>query len=292
MNAIAPRGNASTAVAALSSLKQGLQNVAATIVATGGDPFLRLLTDGTWCYGAENVEVQTDSLWAVNPYSLQHGWVSWTDHPGKQANEIVGEVMVPMTSPLPPKTELQDTGWEWSQQLSIQLKCLTGEDVGTQVMYKTTSVGGMNAVKALIAKLMTQLDADPDNPVPVLTLDMDSYQHKKWGKTYTPIFDVKKWIALDAEPDEQVEADEPAEEKTVAEAPKRTRRAAPQAEAKKPEPEPAAEKPTVTVTAADRRAALLAELAKMEADPEEEADEADAPEEASAEPAPRRRRRN
>src|SRR5690606_30092879 len=114
MNAIAPR--ASNAVASLSSLKSGLQNVASTIVTAGGDPFLRLLTDGTWVYGADNVEVQEGSLWALNPFSIMHGWVSWTDHPGKQANEIVGEVMVPAGQPLPAQTELRDTGWPWTQQ--------------------------------------------------------------------------------------------------------------------------------------------------------------------------------
>ena len=34
--------------------------------------------------------------------------------------------------------------------------------------------------------------------VPVVNLDCDSYPHKKYGKIYTPIFDIKKWVMPDA----------------------------------------------------------------------------------------------
>lgn len=229
-NAVANR--AAGAIASLSSLKSGLQNVTSTIVARGGDPFLRLLTDGSWVYGADNVEVEEGSLWAVNPLSIQHGWVSWTDHPGKQANEIVGEVMVPAGSPLPDMAGLRDTGWPWTQQLSIQVQCVSGEDTGTSVLYKTTSVGGTNAVKALLNKLMAQLDVDPTHPVPVIELLTDHYTHKKWGKTYTPVFEVRSWSSIDSvelEPEGDAPADEPAEEVAEPAAPQQTRAASPSA---------------------------------------------------------------
>lgn len=189
---------AASAIASLSNLKSGLQNVSQTIVSRGGDPYLRLLQDGSWVYGADNVEVEEGSLWAVNPHSLQHGWVSWTDNPGKQANEIAGEVMVPMTSPLPDVSGLRDTGWPWSQQLSIQVQCVSGEDTGTAVLYKVTSVGGTNAVKGLINKLLAQLDVDPAHPVPVVELGSDSYPHKKYGKTYVPELNISSWSAMDS----------------------------------------------------------------------------------------------
>jgi hypothetical protein len=191
----APQG--STAVAALQHLKAGLQNVQQNIVTAGGDPFLRLLKDGSWVYGAENIEVEQGSVWAVNPVSLQHGFVSWTNHPGKQTNEIVGEVMVPMTSPLPLQSDLRDTGWDWDQQLSFQMRCTSGEDAGEQTLYKTTSVGGMSAVKKLISEIMKQLDVNPSRPVPLIELKTDSYQHKKWGLTFTPVFEVVGWASME-----------------------------------------------------------------------------------------------
>jgi hypothetical protein len=33
----------------------------------GDQPFLRLLKSGEWVYSADDVEVQEDSIWAVNP---------------------------------------------------------------------------------------------------------------------------------------------------------------------------------------------------------------------------------
>lgn len=207
------RPAAAGAIASLSNLKTGLQNVASAIVARGGDPFLRLLTDGSWVYGADNVEVEEGSLWALNPHSLQHGWVSWTDRKEKgSTNEVVGEVMVPLTSSLPDASGLRDTGWSWTQQLSLQLQCISGEDVGTSVRYKTTSVGGTNALKGLINKLIAQLDVDPAHPVPIVELLSEHYQHKTYGRTYAPIFEVKSWSGLDAVTADEVPADDAGDE--------------------------------------------------------------------------------
>lgn len=197
MNALTnPTGGA---IASLQNLKQGLQNVRQSIPQTS-DPFLRMGRDGVWVYGAENIEVEEGSQWAVNPLSLRHGYASWTDHKN-QKNELVGEVMVPMTHPLPMQNELRDTGWPWAQQVSFQLQCVSGEDKGEQTLYKTVSVGGMNAVNKLVADIMAQLDKDPEKPIPLVTLDTDSYTHKQWGKTYVPIFTVRGWSPMtDAPP--------------------------------------------------------------------------------------------
>lgn len=286
MNQIANR--ASSAVAALSSLKSGLQNVASTIVTPGGTPILRMLKDGSWVYGADNVEVETGSLWAVNIMSLEHGYVSWTDKPGNAPNEIVGEVMVPMTSKLPLESELPETGWSWSQQLSVELKCLNGTDVGETVVYKTTSVGGMNAIKSLVAAVMKQLEADPNQPIPIVALENDSYQHKRHGKVYVPMISVEQWSELS---DEDPVVDEPVKEEKPA-APARQRAAA--AANPKPAAKAEAKQESVKVTAADQKAALMAQLAALE---EEETEGEEAPveevadEEAQVADAPRRRRR-
>lgn len=200
MNTLTTGG--SNAIAALSGLKQGLQNVATAIVSTGGDPYLRLMKDGIWVYGQENVEVEDKSEWAVNPLSIQHGWVAWSDYE-KKTNEVIGQVMVPANTPLPSRVALQDVvddegnKGNWQQQISMQFQCMSGEDVGTQVLYKATSVGGMNASKGLLEAILNQLDKDIDNPVPLVLLKSDSYTHKKYGKTYVPEFDVVEWVPLD-----------------------------------------------------------------------------------------------
>lgn len=223
------------ALASLQSLKAGLANVRSSVRVASGDPYLRLLTDGTWVYGSDDTEVQEGSLWAIHPASLQHGFVKWTDYDEdeKRSNEIVDERMVPMTAPLPNIDELPKTEWKWAQQLSLMVVCVSGEDKGTQVLFKTTSVGGKKAVNELLDAVLAQLDADPAHPVPVVTLEVGSYKHKKYGKTYFPILKIRKWSALDATTLEGSKPAEAAEQQTQA-APAQSRRrpaAAPEAAA-------------------------------------------------------------
>lgn len=209
------------AVAALSGLKQGLANVTKTMPSTNTDPFLRMQKDGLWIYGADNVEVQEKSLWAINIMSLQHGYSCWTNYPDEKdkKNEIKGEVMVAATQPIPGRDTLavyhDEDGHvcEWREQYSFPLRCMNGDDTGVQVRYSTTSVGGIGAVKDIIAAVMRQLDRDPDNPIPIVLLQCDSYQNKKYGKTYFPIFLIKKWAPLAEDADAAMEqATEPTPE--------------------------------------------------------------------------------
>lgn len=175
-------------------LIKGLQNVGQTLQgSSGGTPFLRLLRNGTYAYGAESIEPEEDSLWAMNPNSLQHGWAAWGD------GELLGEVMVPFTQAAPPRSELPDYGVEWRQQVSCVLQCLNGEDEGVAVLYKGTSTGLHNAVKGLINDLVRQLQTDPKHCVPVIALEVDSYQHKKYGEIFYPVLTVTKWIGFGGE---------------------------------------------------------------------------------------------
>lgn len=250
MSNIAKAG--SNALAALGGLKNNLVNVKSSIVTPGGDYLLRLV-NGRWVYGAENVEVEEGSEWAINPLSLSHGWVAWTDYK-KRKNEVLNEVMVPASVPLPAYDSLrevkdeQGNAVEYAQQLSLQLQCLTGEDQGEQVRYKISSVGGMRAVRDVIDLIVKQLDADPDNPVPVVSLNTDTYQHKVWGETHVPVFEVLDWVPLDdtikAPMKDEEEADPDAdlkEEAQPAASRERTRAAS-----------------ATEITDADRRAALNA----------------------------------
>lgn len=263
MNDVATR--ASGALASIASLKQGLMNVKETLILKGGEPLLRMLTDGTWVFGAENIEVQEGSLWQINPLSIEHGWASWTKHDGKEKNELVGEVMVPFTQPIPPKDQLNNTGWPWEQQISFQLKCINGEDVGEQTKYKARSVGSMDLSNEIINKLIAQLDSRPDLPCPVVEMSSSTYQHKVYGKTYVPLMTIVKWASMDG-PDGGEEVVENA-------APKgRSRRApATPAATKAPvEQAKAVAGPTAAEIAAEKKAKLQAELAALEPEPEPE----------------------
>lgn len=194
---------AGTAVGALKNLKAGLQNVHTSTKPKGGEPILRLGRDGLWIFGADNTEVEDGARWAVNPLSLQHGYICWKVIPegSKESPELLGEEMVSMFSAKPDKASLPDYGHPWADCLSFELLCLSGEDKGEQMLYKTSSTGGLRATREFIAALMAQLDKDESKPVPVIELKSDHYKHKTYGKTYFPVFDIVDFVAMDQAPD-------------------------------------------------------------------------------------------
>jgi hypothetical protein len=217
---------AAGALAALGNLKQGLQNVQSGIRVPGGEPILRMGRDGIWIYGADNVEVEGGSLWAINPMSLTHGFICWKVIPegSKEKPELLGEETRSMFQPLPNKDSLPDYGHPWAEILSVQLKCVSGEDEGEQTLFKTSSTGGLRAMKELIGSIMEAIDKHPETPVPVVQLKSDSYLHKQYGKTYFPALAIEKWVSMEGVAEEAAPAAE--EAKTPAEAPKPARRAA------------------------------------------------------------------
>lgn len=174
----------------------------------GGLPFLRMGKDGEWVYGADNTEVEADSLWAVNPFSMSLGFIAWGT--GSQEGTVLGEQMSRVGEPPVQRGNLPDVGAEWTPCCAFELVCLSGEDKGTNVLYKTNSVGGRRAFADMMQLIAAAMDEPEGKCVPIVNLDADSYPHKKYGKIYTPIFDVKKWVMPDAQelggtPAQQVE---------------------------------------------------------------------------------------
>ena len=175
-------------VTTLSTALRALENNAAS----AGIAILKMDKTGHWVYGADQTEVEDDATWAINPFSFVHGFIAWGD------GEVLGEKMVSVSSPLP---ELEvappnaKRGWE--TQVGMSLKCLSGEDKGLEARFSTTSVGGKRAVQALAVAIATQVDTDQTKPVPVITLGKEHYQHKSYGRIFTPIFDIKEWASMD-----------------------------------------------------------------------------------------------
>ena len=192
------------AVASLSTALRSLEND----VTPAGVAILKMDKTGHWVYGADQTEIEDDSTWAVNPFSFVHGFIAWGD------GEVLGEKMVSVSQPLP---ELEGApsaakrGWE--TQVGLSLKCLTGEDKGLEVRFSTTSVGGKRSVQALAVAIANQVEKDQTKPVPVIYLKKEHYQHKSYGKIYTPVFEIVEWVGMsaDASPDAAEEEEAPAE---------------------------------------------------------------------------------
>lgn len=187
---------------ALRALEKDVSQVGAVI--------LKMDKTGHWVFGADQTEVEDDSTWAVNPFSFVHGFIAWGD------GEVLAEKMVNVSQPLP-ELDSPPPGAKkgWEAQIGMSLKCLTGEDKDMEARYTVTSVGGRRAVQTLGVAIAAQVEKDQSKPVPVVRLKKDHYQHKSYGKIYTPVFEIVEWVGMDGE----VEA-------PAVEAPARRRRSA------------------------------------------------------------------
>jgi hypothetical protein len=99
---------------------------------------------------------------------------------------------------MPSLAELPDKGSPWQEQWAFNLKCLDGADAGTEVIYKPTTVGGLQAVAGLIEAVRDRLaSSQHDNKVsPIVLLEKDSYLHSEHGKQWTPILTIIDWMSL------------------------------------------------------------------------------------------------
>ena len=198
---------------AVSTLSSALRNISTDVSAAGGVAIIKMDKGGHWVFGAEQTEIETDSTWAVNPFSFVHGFIAWGD------GEVLGEKMTSVANPLP-ELDAAPAGAKkgWESQVGMSLQCVSGEDKGTECRYTVTSVGGKRAVQTLAVALADQVEKDQSKPVAIVRLRKDSYAHKSYGKIYTPVFEIVEWVSLDGEPAADAA---PAEE-----APARRRRAA------------------------------------------------------------------
>lgn len=181
-----------------------------------GFVILKMDKRGDWVYGANQTEVEADTLWAVNPASFVHGYIAWGDA------VVLGEVMVPVTEPLPQPGEAP-AGAEkgWQVQVGMGLKCVSGPDKDMEVRFTVTSVGGKKAVQQLGISIAQQIEVDQTKPVPVVKLKTDSYKHKMYGKIFTPVFEIVEWVGMDGKSAEVAD-----EASTDEAAPARRRRSA------------------------------------------------------------------
>ena len=153
------------------------------------NPFLRLLKSGEWVYSAEDIEVQEGSLWAINTHSLSEGYAAW----GARGVGLLGEGMAPMTGTPVLLADLPEVDAKYKKQVGFLLCCTNGDDKGTQVLYKTTAIGGLKAVNKLVQAIIEQVEVDPEHIMPLVELEMSSYKHSDYGKTYTPVFSIREW---------------------------------------------------------------------------------------------------
>ncbi len=176
---------------AVKTLATSLRNIEADVGAAGV-VILKMDKTGCWIFGADQTETQEGSKWAVNPFSFIHGHIAWGD------GEVLGERMTGIANPLPEQAEVPPGAKKgWEIQIGLSMKCLNGDDKDMEARYTTTAVGGKRAVQALAVAIAEQVEKDQTKPVPVVLLETDHYQHKSYGKIYTPVFRIVEWVSMD-----------------------------------------------------------------------------------------------
>lgn len=170
---------------------QGLRSLQTNSVSSG-TTILKMDKTGYWVFGADSTDIDPETEWAINPNEFLHGYIAWGE------GVVLGEKMVSVSQPLPelePAPSGARKGWE--TQLGMSLQALTGEDAGLAVRYTATSVGGRNAIQKIANAIADQLESDPSKPVAVVKLAKETYQHKQYGKIFTPVMNVVRWVGMD-----------------------------------------------------------------------------------------------
>ena len=189
----APSGGALTSLAALGKTLNAVDTT--SVVGGAGMPMLSFKRegDGTWKYGQKQTIVEDGSRWGVNPLSFRYGYICFGD-----GNKVLAERLVSVSQPMPAVEELPDKGFPWATQWCVNLKCIDGTDAGTEVVYKPTTVGGIQAVAGLIEAVRDRLNGGQhDGKVsPVVLLKKDSYQHPQYGRVWTPVLEIVAWMPM------------------------------------------------------------------------------------------------
>lgn len=224
-----------TGLGALSAVRAGLANVRAAVPEVGGKPILRMLQekDG-WVFGQEDNALPLGTEIVFNTLSIKHGYVCWTNRRGEK-NELLDTKMWSVTQAVTPIHEMPDmndpkTGdsCEWKTAFTADAKVCSGKHKGTEVVYKPSSMGGGQAMGALMDAIMEKWDTYPEDyegaryVMPIVELHQNTpYPNKSGGKTYPPRFDVVGWMDLEGneedgdEPTAELEAPKAVDEKVA-----------------------------------------------------------------------------
>ena len=192
-----------------------LQNTATALkrLSDEGMPVTRLKmlsSDGTWSFG-EGLEVEEDSLWAVNMNTVEMGYAAW----GMEKTELEGASPViemyrlnevPVAD-IPTLRELPLlANREWQSQAAVMLTCLTGRDCRTTVQYKTSTASGIAELARFYAEAknpaMEDVAAGIPNPriIPCVRLGNTKAKNKRNQAFRKPVLEIEGVYALDDVP--------------------------------------------------------------------------------------------
>lgn len=194
-----PAGFAGTSLATmdLNRFRTALQTAEQNVDTGTGKQFLRMNRAGVWQFGSNATEIEVDAEFAVNPMSLEQGYIAWGAGGGKPLGQLMRSIMAPPVQ----QSELPHVAAEWTQNVGVCMRCLNGEDAGIEFEFTSNSVGGKNAWAELVGLFKAQLDLDATRIIPVIRLTSESYRHTTYGTIFNPIFEVVRWLSEEELPE-------------------------------------------------------------------------------------------
>ena len=181
----------------ISNLVANLQAAKDSGPADAGDfLYLKLAKTGLWIYGSDEIEVDDESLFIIDPATYTQGYIAWDN------GKLAGEKMAMQGQPQINERDLPElpapTGpdrVEWAAQKAFALIGKTGPEKGQQFLYKSSSKGGKKAIAKLLTEIITQIKSGDPDYCPIVRLENDSYKHpnKAYGRIQVPILTVVGW---------------------------------------------------------------------------------------------------
>ena len=157
--------------------------------------FMKFTKQGQFIHGIDEQVIESDEEFAFNMSTLARGFICW------KSNEVIDEQMSLVSAPgKVEKDSLTDHGPYdsdmdgWRDQAQVDLRSL---DNGVEMLFKTSSRGGLNAISAVSKEFAGKLKLEPKElPVPIITLEAGFYKHKEFGKIFFPKFNIQRWVLL------------------------------------------------------------------------------------------------
>jgi hypothetical protein len=154
---------------------------------SSGKVYLRFdFQTGKWTCGKEQEDV-TGVEALINTQTIGHGWTMWIN--GAPKKSIVSFDQ-PLPMPMAPEGNVQPQ----------EARVLSGAflDDGLEFIFETNSLGGRNAVDAIIKQVIVRAQQGQEVFLyPVVQLAHGSYTHKTHGRVInTPLFTVIDWADI------------------------------------------------------------------------------------------------
>ena len=138
-------------------------------------------------YGEDEIEVEDGSLWAVNPNSLQVGFITWSEDDQTTAplEEKMAFIIGDNAESEILRSDMENhPNSRTNSQMAISVSCLTGADKGQLCQFKSSSMKGRASIERLWRELVGAMPEDSAKThVPVVSLAPTIVKNKKKGST-------------------------------------------------------------------------------------------------------------